>query len=318
MSTLPDPEGRKLLRVEVRNSQSPIEAKPEWIRTTARAGENYQDMRSLSHAKGLHTVCAEAGCPNIYECWQDREATFLLGGALCTRRCDFCDIATGRPGEYDRDEPRRIAESVAELELRYVTITGVARDDLPDGAAWLYAQTCRLIHAKCPGTGVELLVDDFRGRQEAIDMVIDAAPQVFAHNLETVPRIFKKIRPAFDYDRSLEMIGRAHDGGMVTKSNLILGMGETREEVSQALVDLYEAGTELITITQYLRPNATLHPISRWVPPEEFDELAEEAKQIGYSGVLSGPLVRSSYRAGRLYRTAMEERKKAARKAGGK
>ena len=318
MSTLPDPEGRKLLRVEVRNSQSPIEAKPEWIRTTARAGENYQDMRSLSHAKGLHTVCAKAGCPNIYECWQDREATFLLGGALCTRRCDFCDIATGRPGEYDRDEPRRIAESVAELELRYVTITGVARDDLPDGAAWLYAQTCRLIHAKCPGTGVELLVDDFRGRQEAIDMVIDAAPQVFAHNLETVPRIFKKIRPAFDYDRSLEMIGRAHDGGMVTKSNLILGMGETREEVSQALVDLYEAGTELITITQYLRPNATLHPISRWVPPEEFDELAEEAKQIGYSGVLSGPLVRSSYRAGRLYRTAMEERKKAARKAGGK
>ena len=137
MSTLPDPEGRKLLRVEVRNSQTPIENKPEWIRTTANTGANYHDMRSMSHAKGLHTVCAEAGCPNIYECWQDREATFLLGGALCTRRCDFCDIATGKPTEYDRDEPRRIAESVGELELRYATITGVTRDDLPDGAAWL-------------------------------------------------------------------------------------------------------------------------------------------------------------------------------------
>ena len=159
MSTLPDPEGRKLLRIEVRNSQTPIEKKPEWIRTTAKAGENYQDMRSLSHAKGLHTVCAEAGCPNIYECWQDREATFLLGGALCTRRCDFCDIATGRPTEYDKDEPRRIAESVRDLDLRYVTITGVTRDDLPDGAAWLYAETCRLIHELNPGTGVELLVD---------------------------------------------------------------------------------------------------------------------------------------------------------------
>ncbi len=254
MSTLPDPEGRKLLRIEVRNSQTPIEKKPEWIRTTAKAGENYQDMRSLSHAKGLHTVCAEAGCPNIYECWQDREATFLLGGALCTRRCDFCDIATGRPTEYDKDEPRRIAESVRDLDLRYVTITGVTRDDLPDGAAWLYAQTCRLIHELNPGTGVELLVDDFRGQAESIDMVIEAGPQVFAHNLETVPRIFKKIRPAFNYDRSLAMIKRAHDGGMVTKSNLILGMGETREEISAAMRDLHASGCDLLTLTQYLRP----------------------------------------------------------------
>ena len=233
MSTLPDPEGRKLLRVEVRNAQTPIEHKPEWIRTTARAGENYQDMRSLARGAGLHTVCAEAGCPNIYECWEDREATFLLGGAICTRRCDFCDIATGRPTEYDRDEPRRIAESVAQMGLRYATITGVTRDDLPDGAAWLYAETTRQIRTKSPGTGIELLVDDFRGSNEAIDMVIEAAPQVFAHNLETVPRIFKKIRPAFRYERSLAMIQRAHDGGMVTKSNLILGMGETREETSR-------------------------------------------------------------------------------------
>ena len=254
MSTLPDPEGRRLLRVEVRNARTPIEKKPEWIRTTAIAGQNYQDMRQLSHHKGLHTVCAEAGCPNIYECWQDREATFLLGGAVCTRRCDFCDIATGRPSEYDQDEPRRIAESVAQLELRYATITGVTRDDLPDGAAWLYAETCRRIHELSPSTGVELLVDDFRGHNESIDMVIEAAPQVFAHNLETVPRIFKKIRPAFRYERSLAMIQRAHDAGMVTKSNLILGMGETREEISQALHDLHSSGCDLLTVTQYLCP----------------------------------------------------------------
>jgi len=307
-STLPDPEGRKLLRIEVRNSQTPIEKKPEWIRTTAKAGENYQDMRSLSHAKGLHTVCAEAGCPNIYECWQDREATFLLGGALCTRRCDFCDIATGRPTEYDKDEPRRIAESVRDLDLRYVTITGVTRDDLPDGAAWLYAQTCRLIHELNPGTGVELLVDDFRGQADSIDMVIEAGPQVFAHNLETVPRIFKKIRPAFNYDRSLAMIKRAHDGGMVTKSNLILGMGETREEVSAAMRDLHESGCDLLTLTQYLRPSPLHHPIDRWVHPEEFVELAAEAEEMGFAGVMAGPLVRSSYRAGLLWAKGMRAR----------
>lgn len=308
MSTLPDPEGRKLLRVEARNSLTPIEKKPEWIRTTARAGRNYREMRELSHGSGLHTVCAEAGCPNIYECWQDREATFLLGGALCTRRCDFCDIATGRPAEYDRDEPRRIAESVARLELRYATITGVTRDDLPDGAAWLYAETCRRIHELSPSTGVELLVDDFRGQEASIDMVIEAGPQVFAHNLETVPRIFKKIRPAFRYERSLAMIERAHARSMVTKSNLILGMGETREEISEALVDLRASGCDLLTITQYLRPSPLHHPIDRWVHPEEFLEIAAEAEEIGFAGVMAGPLVRSSYRAGLLWAKGMRAR----------
>ena len=212
----------------------------------------------------------------------------------------------------------RVAASVRKMGLRYATVTGVCRDDLPDQGAWLYAETIRQIHAVNPGVGVEMLAPDFSAKPELVGQVLDTRPEVFAHNVETVPRIFKRIRPAFRYDRSLDVLRMSRDAGLVTKSNLILGMGETREEVSQALVDLYEAGTELITITQYLRPNATLHPISRWVPPEEFDELAEEAKQIGYSGVLSGPLVRSSYRAGRLYRTAMEERKKAARKAGGK
>ena len=262
----------------------------------------------VARGAGLHTVCAEAGCPNIYECWEDREATFLLGGAICTRRCDFCDIATGRPTEYDRDEPRRIAESVAQMGLRYATITGVTRDDLPDGAAWLYAETTRQIRAKSPGTGIELLVDDFRGSNEAIDMVIEAAPQVFAHNLETVPRIFKKIRPAFRYERSLAMIQRAHDGGMVTKSNLILGMGETREEIIEAMRDLHESGCDLLTLTQYLRPSPLHHPIDRWVHPEEFIELSAEAEAMGFAGVMAGPLVRSSYRAGLLWAKGMRAR----------
>ena len=308
MSTLPDPEGRKLLRIEVRNSQTPIEKKPEWIRTTAKAGENYQDMRSLSHAKGLHTVCAEAGCPNIYECWQDREATFLLGGALCTRRCDFCDIATGRPTEYDKDEPRRIAESVRDLDLRYVTITGVTRDDLPDGAAWLYAETCRLIHELNPGTGVELLVDDFRGQADSIDMVVEAGPQVFAHNLETVPRIFKRIRPAFSYQGSLDVITAAAEAGLVTKSNLILGMGETRDEIEAAMAALVEARCDILTITQYLRPSKLHHPVDRWVKPQEFVDLSRLAKEIGFAAVMSGPMVRSSYRAGMLWGRAMVKR----------
>lgn len=305
MSTLPEPEGRKLLRVEINNSQAPIEKKPEWIRTTATVGENYQDMRSLTKTHGLHTVCAEAGCPNIYECWEDREASFLIGGAICTRRCDFCDIATGRPHEYDREEPSRLAQSVKELGLRYVTITGVARDDLPDGASWLYAETCRKIHAENENTGVELLVDDFHGKESAIAQVVDAAPQVFAHNLETVPRIFKKIRPAFRYERSLGVIQQASEGGLITKSNLILGMGETDQEIEETMVDLYEHGCHILTITQYLRPNPRFHPIDRWVHPKTFIRLSKIAEEIGFAGVMAGPLVRSSYRSGMLWAKAM-------------
>ena len=272
-------------------------------------GPEYRDMHNRVKEGGLHTVCQEAGCPNIFECWEDREATFLIGGDQCTRRCDFCQIATGKPTSYDKDEPRRVAESVREMGLKYATVTGVARDDLPDGASWLYAETCRQIHALNPGTGVELLVDDFKGDPDALQAVFDSAPEVFAHNVETVPRIFKRIRPAFDYDRSLGVLKTAREAGMVTKSNLILGMGETREEISQALVDLRDAGTELVTITQYLRPSAKHYPIDRWVTPDEFSELEAEAKGLGYAGVLSGPLVRSSYRAGRLYRQAIEARK---------
>jgi lipoyl synthase len=302
------PEGRKLLRVEARNAATPIERKPPWIKTRLRTGPNYRELRDLVRGEGLHTVCEEAGCPNIYECWEDREATFLIGGDHCTRRCDFCQIDTGKPADYDPDEPRRVAESVASMGLRYATVTGVARDDLPDGGAWLYAETVRQIHAQVPGCGVELLIPDFGAEPHLLAEVFDARPEVLAHNVETVPRIFKRIRPAFRYDRSLGVLTRAREAGLVTKSNLILGLGETRAEITQAMTDLHAAGCELLTITQYLRPSPRHHPVERWVKPEEFVELKAEAEAIGLVGVMSGPLVRSSYRAGRLYRQAVEAR----------
>jgi lipoic acid synthetase len=292
----------------VRNAATPIERKPSWIKTKAKMGPEYRALRQLVRAEGLHTVCQEAGCPNIFECWGDREATFLIGGDQCTRRCDFCRIDTGRPQPLDRDEPRRVAESIQVMGLRYATVTGVARDDLVDGGAWLYAETVREIHRLNPGTGVENLIPDFNGDNGLLTEVFESRPEVLAHNVETVPRIFKRIRPAFRYERSLDVLTQARAFGLVTKSNLILGMGETREESSQALADLHEAGCELVTITQYLRPSVRHHPVERWVKPEEFIELAAEAEQIGFAGVLSGPLVRSSYRAGRLYRKAIERR----------
>ena len=304
MSELPRPE-RKLLRIEARNAAVPIERKPEWIKTVAKMGPEYQAMQKLVKSEGLHTVCQEAGCPNIFECWEDREATFLIGGSQCTRRCDFCQIDTGKPADLDTDEPRRVGESVATMGLRYATVTGVARDDLEDEGSWLYAETIRQIHQQSPGTGVEILVPDFSGNPEHLGRVFDAAPEVFAHNVETVPRIFKQIRPAFTYERSLDVIRQARDFGLVTKSNLILGMGETREEISDALRHLHEAGTDIVTITQYLRPTVRHHPVDRWVKPEEFVELKNEAEEIGFLGVLSGPLVRSSYRAGRLWASSM-------------
>jgi lipoic acid synthetase len=266
-----------MLRIEARNAETPIERKPPWIKVKAKMGPEYTQMRGLVQKEGLHTVCQEAGCPNIYECWEDREATFLIGGDQCTRRCDFCQIDTGKPAEFDADEPRRVGESVATMGLRYATVTGVARDDLPDGGAWLYAETVRQIHKLQPGCGVELLIPDFNAEPDQLAEVFGAAPEVLAHNVETVPRIFKRIRPGFRYESSLGVITQARAAG-------------------------------LITITQYLRPTPRHHPVERWVKPEEFVELREEAEQIGFAGVMSGPLVRSSYRAGRLYKQALEAR----------
>jgi lipoyl synthase len=303
------PEGRKLLRLEARNAKTPIEKKPQWIRTRAKMGPEYQALQALVKSEGLHTVCQQAGCPNIFECWEDREATFLIGGDQCTRRCDFCQIDTGKPDPLDRDEPRRVAESIRSMQLRYATITGVCRDDLEDEGSWLYAETIRQIHRLNPGIGVEMLAPDFSANPRFLTEIFASLPEVFAHNIETIPRIFRRIRPGFRYDRSLEVLQAARDFGLVTKSNLILGMGEEHHEISGALEDLRGAGTELLTITQYLRPSQRHHPVERWVKPEEFVELRDEALALGFAGVMSGPLVRSSYRAGRLYQQALESRR---------
>ncbi len=300
-----EPDGRKMIRIEARNALTPIESKPDWIKTRANMGPEYTRLRSLVSSEGLHTVCQEAACPNIFECWEDKEATFLIGGDTCTRRCDFCNIDTGKPDPLDRTEPLKVAESVKAMGLAYATITGVTRDDLPDEGAWLYAETIRQVHELNPGCGVEMLAPDFHAKSELLNQIFETQPEVFAHNLETVPRIFKEIRPAFTYEKSLRVITMARDFGLITKSNLILGLGETREEVSQALIDLRSAGCDLITITQYLRPTNRHHPVVRWVKPEEFVELAGEATEVGFLGVMSGPLVRSSYKAGRLYKQAM-------------
>jgi lipoic acid synthetase len=281
--------------------------KPPWLKVRARLGPNYADLKGIVGRGGLHTVCEEARCPNIFECWEEREATFLIGGSLCTRRCAFCDVSTGRPLGYDPDEPRRVAVSVEQMGLRYAVVTGVARDDLADGGAWLFAETTRQIRARVPGCGVELLIPDFHGSEGALRAVCDEAPEVLAHNLETVPRLFGRIRPAFTYDGSLEVLRRARrmlPPSSIVKSNLIAGMGEIHEEMLDAMRDLREAGCELLTIGQYLRPSDLQIPVSRYVPPEEFDAWRQAGEAMGYAWVEAGPLVRSSYHAGRQHRAA--------------
>ncbi|MDX3853137.1 lipoyl synthase [Streptomyces sp. AK02-01A] len=297
-----------MLRIEARNTRVPIERKPAWIKTRFRPGPNYAELTELVRGQNLHTVCQEAQCPNIFECWDAREATFLIGGGTCSRRCDFCKINTGKPDPLDRDEPARVAASVKTMGLRYATITGVARDDLDDGGAWLYAQTVREIHSVNPGTGVEMLAPDFRGNTARLAEVFDSGPEVFGHNIETVPRLFRRVRPGFDYERSLQVIEAADSAGLITKSNLILGLGETRAEISVALRDLRAVGCELLTLTQYLRPSPQHHPVERWIHPTEFVELQEEARAAGFTAVLSGPLVRSSYKAGAMYQQALASR----------
>ena len=300
------PEGRKLLRLEIRNAETPIERKPNWIKTRAKMGPEYTELKGLVKREGLHTVCEEAGCPNIYECWEDREATFLIGGEQCTRRCDFCQIDTGKPEALDRDEPRRVAESVQAMGLRYSTITGVARDDLPDGGAWLYAEDrpARSTNStRAPASRTW-----FRTSTASPNCSTRSSPHAPRSSHTTSrpsPRIFKRIRPAFRYQRSLDVITAARDYGLVTKSNLILGMGETPEEVTEAMADLHAAGCDILTITQYLRPSPRHHPVERWVKPEEFVAHSKAAEEMGFAGVMAGPLVRSSYRAGRLYAQAM-------------
>lgn len=281
--------------------------KPPWLKVKMQLGPNYADLKGLVKREGVHTICEEASCPNIYECWEEREATFLIGGDRCTRRCAFCDVTTARPEGYDTDEPRRVAESVAQMGLRYAVITSVARDDLDDGGAWLFAETAREIRAQIPGCGVELLVPDFKGSAAALKTVCEAEPDVFAHNIETVPRLFDRIRPAFTYEGSLEMLRSARamlPPTSFTKSNIIVGMGETSDEVLATMRDLRDAGCDLLTIGQYLRPSPLQMPVVRYVTPEEFEVWRLAGEEMGFALVESGPLVRSSYHAGRQHRAA--------------
>ncbi len=275
--------------------------KPPWLKQTARlAGPNYRELKQTMRGQSLHTVCEEAGCPNISECWEDREATFLIGGEDCTRRCGFCQIATGKPREYDRDEPRRVAEAVADMGLHFAVVTGVARDDLPDGGAWLFAETTRQIKARLAHCGVEVLIPDFRGSEAALRTVLDARPEVLSHNLETPRRLFRHVRPAFTYDGSLEVLDRARRWSTAaTKSNLILGMGETEDEVRACMRDLRAVGCQILTIGQYLQPTHRHLALQRFVEPAEFLRYARYGRELGFDHVESGPLVRSSYRAGR-------------------
>jgi lipoyl synthase len=281
--------------------------KPPWLKVRMRLGPNYAELKGLVRREGVHTICEEASCPNIYECWEEREATFLIGGDRCTRRCAFCDVTTARPETYDTDEPRRVVESIEQMGLRYAVVTSVARDDLGDGGAWLFAETARLIRERVPGCGVELLVPDFKGSLDALHLVCQAEPDVLAHNIETVPRLFDRIRPAFTYQGSLELLRRARavlPPSSYTKSNLIVGMGEMHDEVVDVMRDLRDEGCDLLTIGQYLRPSPLQMPVARYVPPEEFEAWRVAGEEMGFAWVEAGPLVRSSYHAGRQHRAA--------------
>lgn len=277
----------------------PAGRRPEWLRVKARTGPNYVDLKRIMRDLDLHTVCEEAGCPNIYECWEDREATFLILGDRCTRRCGFCDVMTAKPEPVAEDEPFRVAKAVAAMGLRYVVLTAVARDDLPDGGARIWAACIRAIRDAVPGCRVEVLPADFRGGERDIAAVLEAGPDVFAHNLETVRRLHPRIRPAFGYDRSLQVLRTAKtlapEG--VTKSNLILGMGEQPEEVGGAMADIRDTGCDLLTLGQYLQPTSFHLPVDRWVHPAEFSEHARLGMEMGFAHIEAGPLVRSSYHA---------------------
>jgi lipoic acid synthetase len=306
-----NPRNRRLYLPIVSTTGGSVRAdtrKPPWLKVRLRTGPNHAELTSLMRGLDLHTVCEEASCPNIHECWENREATFLILGDRCTRRCGFCDVMTAKPDPVDEDEPRRIAEAVRTMRLRFVVITGVARDDLADGGARIWATTIRSIREQVPGCGVEVLPTDFKAGARDLATVIGAAPDVFAHNLETVRRLHGRIRPAFGYDRSLGVLRHAKRlrPGQVTKSNLILGMGERPEEIPAALRDLAAAGCDIVTIGQYLRPTEQHLPVDRWVTPEEFAGWKRAGEDVGIAHVEAGPLVRSSYHAGTQLRRALE------------
>ena len=270
---------------------------PPWFRVRLQAGPHYRELRQLVNTHQLHTICEEARCPNLWECWNNRTATFLILGDICTRRCHYCSVTTGRPLKVDTEEPQRIAEAVKLLKLRHAVITSVNRDDLPDGGAELFAETIRRIRGLAPDCTVEVLIPDFQGNQDDLATILREHPHILNHNIETVPRLFPAIRPQGKYQRSLTVIEWAQKNGARTKSGLMAGLGETEEEILLVMSDLRKAGCQMITLGQYLRPTAEHAPVARFYSPEKFEEFKQEALQLGFLHVESGPLVRSSYHA---------------------
>jgi len=271
--------------------------RPGWLKVTADLGPEYRELKRLVHDQGLHTVCEEAGCPNIYECWSQRTATFMILGDRCTRACGFCLVDTRKPSPIDPDEPRRVAEAVAILGLEHAVITSVARDDVADGGAAGFAATIRAVRDGNPHTTIEVLIPDCKGDASALATIFDARPDVLNHNLETVARLQRRARPSAGYARSLAVLARSKAAGLVTKSGIILGLGEELDEVRMAINDLRAVGVDVLTLGQYLRPSPDHLPVARWVTPAEFDELGAFARGLGFAHVESGPLVRSSYHA---------------------
>jgi lipoic acid synthetase len=304
------------VRLPVVHSQATRPRLPSWIKARLPSGDDFFEMRELVHGQKLHTVCESASCPNIGECWNERALTIMILGGICTRSCQFCDVPTGRPEPVDPDEPRRVAEALAQLRLSHTVITSVDRDDLPDGGAAHWAATISEVKAACPTMTLEVLTGDFRGETADVDTVLKARPDVFAHNLETVPRLSQQVRVQARYDRSYAILAHARRRGAVVKSGLMLGLGEELDEVRAVLRDLRALGCDIVTLGQYLQPSRTHHlQVARFVHPDEFAALKEEALALGIPHVESGPLVRSSYHAegqAELVRRLVEERQREA------
>ena len=283
---------------EVAGSRAPGRERPDWLKVKLPGGENYARLRGLIETHRLHTVCEEARCPNMGECWNAGTATFMILGDVCTRSCGFCAVTTGRPAGLDTDEPYRVAEAIRLMDVRHAVITSVNRDELPDGGAAIFAETIRQARKVNPAVRIEVLIPDFRGARWALQLVIDERPDILNHNTETVPRLYGRVRPQAKYGRSLELIRRGHEAGMVTKSGLMLGLGESAGEVLEVMRDLRGSGCDILTLGQYLRPSKDHLPVERYFPPAEFHEFREEGLSMGFRHVESGPLVRSSYHAG--------------------
>jgi lipoic acid synthetase len=294
---------REPATIAMGGSLTPLRRHPDWIRARLPSGDNYHDLKRLLRGLTLNTVCEEARCPNIGECWDQRTATIMILGDTCTRACGFCAVKTGRPTWFDDDEPRRVAEAVAQLDLEHVVVTSVARDDLPDGGASVFAETIRQLRDRCPGMGVEVLIPDFDGKPEPLRAVMEAGPDILNHNLETVRRLQKPVRKRARWERSLEVLERAKSyaidlrHAVHTKSSLMVGLGETRDELSEAFRALRDVECDILTIGQYLRPSERHLPLVRYYHPDEFAEMRGEALALGFRHVESGPLVRSSYHA---------------------